>query len=198
MMQDLHDGALACIRVAAARCHGRKLKVLLTAQERAELVTIEKRYKARRWISSKSVCWNDPEEACADFSCGAISPIRPKGSRKRFDLRHTSSTRIEETVVLRQQFVFVTEQMQTLFSQVWRVVFSEDGECPDLRTMADSRDPRAFAEIVQRVVARLTESGHQLHPSVVDLINGLRKEIHQYQQTLLREHRFLAVHGKQS
>jgi hypothetical protein len=165
MMQDLRDGATACIRITANRTRKHQIrKVPLTKEERAELCAFQRRYECRRWVTSRSFSI-DSQETSVSIS---LSPI--SASKRRFD-----------APTVRRQEVGV----QLLFSTIWKEVRQE--ECPDLQLFLRTHDQAQLHVIVsqlmrefrQRIAAETQQQVRVVGESAQPLFAEMWKQVHQ-------------------
>jgi hypothetical protein len=188
MMQDLHEGANASIRVAAAANKRRLIKIPLTRDDRMSLVELQNRYALQKNIASRSGILEDDEDH-TDLFAVPLSPIRKKGlKRRRFELRTTEYNRIQETVVMKQEMDFVTEKLQMLISEIWRHL--SEKECPDIAVLIHNRE--RFSSLIDKISKFLRDvwgSGTGLSPSVASLLRALLREMKEYEDMLGRDHR---------
>jgi hypothetical protein len=162
MMQDLHDGATACIRMTANRTQKHEIrKALLTKKERAELCALQRHYECHQWIKSRPFS-SDSQETSFSIS---LSPI---GASKR---------RFNPTTVRQQQV-----GLQLLFAAIWKAVRRD--ECPDLQSFLRAHNQAQMQVIVSQLMQEFREqiageTQRQVHSVGESLFAEIWNQFHQ-------------------
>ena len=170
MMQDLHDGANACIRATSSKFRrGQRVYVPLTRDQKQDLVSLEKKYHLGSLINSIT----DETEVTDGMP---FSPIPSKA--QRFRLKQTGFERSAELVRAQDTINFLTSQLQAILSAL--------NVSTDIAALVKVRDNSAIA----RIIAGIT-SARALNPRVVALIESVRREVQTRTTALSDEHRQL-------
>ena len=180
MMQDLHDGANACIRATSSKFRrGKRIYVPLTRDEKRDLVTLEKKYQLGSLINSVG---DDAETEITDGM--TFSPIPSKS--ERFRLKNTHYERVSELVRAQDEITFLATQLRLLLAAITR------GEAPDVAALASVRDNAAIKSLVATAAASLQSlPSRTIGPRVVALIESVRRDVGSRAAALSDEHRAL-------
>lgn len=180
MMQDLHDGANACIRATSSKFRrGKRIYVPLTRDEKRDLVTLEKKYQLGSLINSVG---DDAETEITDGM--TFSPIPSKS--ERFRLKNTHYERVSELVRAQDEITFLATQLRLLLATITR------GEAPDVAALASVRDHTAIKSLVATAAASLQSlPSRTIGPRVVALIESVRRDVGSRAAALSDEHRAL-------
>ena len=189
MMQDLHDGANACIR-AAAHKQFRKgiIPVPLTRQDRGCLIDLERKYDMGDFINPNSFRMDSDELKSTELSGMAFSPIARKG---RFDLRKTRYQTTTELVRMKADIGFIGDKLQEVFSAFWSQA-GGGGPCPNIVALIQTRNHAELARLFQVMQDFVShKSIKPLSPKVTTLIQDIRNDVKTYIETLNEDHRLL-------
>ena len=189
MMQDLHDGANACIR-AAAHKQFRKgiIPVPLTRQDRGCLIDLERKYDMGDFINPNSFRMDSDELKSTELSGMAFSPIARKG---RFDLRKTRYQTTTELVRMKADIGFIGDKLQEMFSALWSQA-AGSGPCPNIVALIQTRNHAELARLFQMMQDFVSHKAIKpLSPKVTTLIQDIRNDVKTYIETLNEDHRLL-------
>ena len=190
MMQDLHDGANACIRAASGIMRSRKgiLPVPLTREERGCLIELETKYDMSNLINPNSFVMDADELKSTELSGMAFSPIAKKG---RFTLRNTKYRTATELVRMKDDIHFLGQKLQILLQGIWEQA-GLGTSCPNVSTLIQTRNYTETTRAIEKALSLIRGEGVlQVSPQVLALIRDIRNDVRTCMETMNDDRRLL-------